>query len=157
MAQDGRPTRDEYFMQIAYAAAQRSTCRRRAVGAVVVDRRGRILSTGYNGSPEGYPHCEELCPAPDAEPCRWSVHAEINALLFAENREPDKTLYVTTSPCRACALAIANAGVRRVVMGEAYSDPGGLEVLQQGGIRTEFLSGEPGPGREDRKPREGST
>lgn len=135
----GRPSRDAYFILIARAAAARSTCRRRAVGAVVVDRRGRILSTGYNGSPEGYPHCEELCPHPESDPCRWSVHAEINALLFAENREPNKTLYVTTSPCRPCALAIANAGVARVVMAEPYRDGGGLEVLARGGIQADFL------------------
>ncbi len=134
-----RLSRDQYFMAIAKAAARRATCRRRAVGAVVVDRRGRILSTGYNGSPEGYPHCEVLCSDPEHEPCRWSVHAEINALLFAENREPDKTLYVTTGPCRDCALAIANAGVSRVVMGEPYRDPGGLEVLASGGIGHEYL------------------
>jgi dCMP deaminase len=139
MADNDRMSRDQYFMAIAQAAARRATCRRRAVGAVVVDRRGRILSTGYNGSPEGYPHCETLCADPEHEPCRWSVHAEINALLFAENREPDKTLYVTTGPCRGCALAIANAGVSRVVMGEPYRDSGGIEVLDRGGIRHEYL------------------
>jgi dCMP deaminase len=136
----GRLSRDEYFMTIAWAASRRSTCRRRSVGAVVVDQRGRILSTGYNGSPEGYPHCEELCgPVVDA-PCRWSVHAEINALLFADNREADKTLYVTTSPCQQCALAIANAGVARVVVGEPYRTDEGLEVLRLGGIPYVFLA-----------------
>jgi len=140
MPEQPRLSRDEYFMAIARAAARRATCRRKAVGAVVVDRLGRILSTGYNGSPEAYPHCETLCPDPEHTPCRWSVHAEINALLFAENREPQKTLYVTTGPCRSCALAIANAGVSRVVMGEPYRDPGGIEVLDQGGIRHEYLA-----------------
>jgi dCMP deaminase len=134
-----RLSRDAYFLTIAWAASRRSTCRRRAVGAVVVDRRGRILSTGYNGSPEGYPHCEELCGAAVSLPCQWSVHAEINALLFADNREPDKTLYVTASPCRACALAIANAGVSRVVIAEPYRSDEGLKVLDRGGIPYEFL------------------
>jgi dCMP deaminase len=135
-----RLTRDEYFMTIAWAASRRSTCARRSVGAVVVDQRGRILSTGYNGSPDGYPHCETLCGPDPGPPCRWSVHAEVNALLFADNREPRKTLYVTASPCRQCALAIANAGVVRVVAGEPYRNDEGLEVLNQGGIPYEFLA-----------------
>lgn len=134
-----RLSRDAYFMTIAKAASRRSTCARRAVGAVVVDHRGRILSTGYNGSPEGYPHCEELCGLLASAPCRWSVHAEINALLFAENREPNKTMYVTTSPCRQCALAIANAGIGRVVILEPYRNEEGLDVLDQGAIPYEFL------------------
>jgi dCMP deaminase len=135
-----RLSRDAYFMTIAWAASRRSTCARRSVGAVVVDRRGRILGTGYNGSPEGYPHCEALCGPLPEPPCRWSVHAEINALLFSDNREPDKTLYVTASPCRQCALAIANAGVTRVVIGEPYRSEEGLMVLRTGHIPYEFLA-----------------
>lgn len=134
-----RLSRDAYFMAIAQAAARRSTCVRRAVGAVVVDRAGRILSTGYNGSPERYPHCEELCGPDPPGPCQWSVHAEINALLFAENRQPEKTLYVTAAPCRQCALAIANAGVARVVIGSPYRTEEGLEVLRRGRIPYEFV------------------
>lgn len=137
-----RPSTDEYFLTLAYTAASRATCMRRRVGAVVVDRRGRILSTGYNGSPEGYPHCGDLgCNRDQA--CQWSVHAEINALLFAENREPEKTLYVTTAPCRACALAIANAGFRRVVIGEPFrAEEGvsGLDVLRRGNIQVDWLA-----------------
>ncbi len=137
-----RPSTDEYFLTLAVTAASRATCVRRRVGAVVVDRRGRVLSTGYNGSPEGYPHCEELgCNRNEA--CQWSVHAEINALLFAENREPEKTLYVTTAPCRACALAVANAGFRRVVVGEPFRPEegvSGLEVLRRGNIRVDWLT-----------------
>lgn len=136
-------SRDAYFMAIAKAASQRSTCVRRAVGAVVVDQAGRILSTGYNGSPQGYPHCETLCGPNPQTPCEWSVHAEINALLFAENREPDKTLYVTASPCRQCALAIANAGIARVVIGSSYRTEEGLSVLLRGNIPFEFLTTPP--------------
>lgn len=136
-----RMSRDAYFMAIAEAASRRSTCVRRAVGAVVVDQTGRILSTGYNGSPQGYPHCETLCGPDPQNPCEWSVHAEINALLFAENREPDKTLYVTASPCRQCALAIANAGIARVVIGSPYRTEEGLAVLSRGHIPFEFFAG----------------
>ncbi len=136
-----RPTKDEYFLQLAHATAQRATCVRRKVGAVVVDQQGRVLSTGYNGSPQGYPHCAALCGEHPPAPCQWSVHAEINALLFAENRAVDKTLYVTTAPCRACALAIANAGVARVVIAEPFRHRDGLDVLDQGRIPWEIHAG----------------
>ncbi len=137
-----RPSRDQYFLGLAHAAAERSTCGRLKVGAVLVDRLGRILSTGYNGSPSGYAHCAELHCNLD-EPCQWSVHAEINALLFSENREPQKTLYVTASPCRSCALAIANAGVGRVVVARAFRTEvgvSGLEVLKRGHIIVEQMA-----------------
>ena len=133
-----RPNKDTYFLQLAHATAERATCVRRKVGAVVVDDRGRILSTGYNGSPQGYPHCEDLCGPNPPGPCQWSVHAEINALLFAENRQPHKTLYVTTAPCRQCALAIANAGIDRVVIAEPFRHREGLDVLETGGIHWEI-------------------
>ena len=138
-----RPTKDEYFLQLAQATAQRATCARRKVGAVVVDHQGRVLSTGYNGSPQGYPHCQALCGMNPPSPCQWSVHAEINALLFAENRSLHKTLYVTTAPCRACALAIANAGVDRVVIAEPFRHREGLDVLDQGQIPWEIAGESP--------------
>ena len=106
----------------------------------MVDGRGRILSTGYNGSPQGYPHCFAVCGPHPEPPCVFSIHAEINALLYADNREPEKTLYVTTSPCRSCALAIANAGIIRVVIGEPYRNDEGLKILELGAIPYEFCT-----------------
>ena len=54
-----RPSNDEYFMDMAQLVSTRSTCLRRKVGAVIVKDK-RVLSTGYNGSPKGTRHCEEL-------------------------------------------------------------------------------------------------
>lgn len=71
------------------------------------------------------------------------MHAEINALLFAENRQPHKTLYVTTAPCRQCALAIANAGIDRVVIAEPFRHREGLAVLEAGGIHWEIAGESP--------------
>lgn len=83
-----RPGKIEYFLQIAMDVARRSTCLRRNYGAVIVDRRGHIISTGYNGQPHGVEHCT-VCyrkihniPAGQRyELCR-SIHAEVNALLI---------------------------------------------------------------------------
>ena len=81
-----RPSWDEYFMRIAHEVATRSTCPRLAVGAVVV-RDKRILTTGYNGSPSGMPHCEDIgClirVVDGRESCQRTLHAEQNAIIQA--------------------------------------------------------------------------
>jgi dCMP deaminase len=122
----GHPQRqswDDYFLDLARTASTRATCSRRKHGAVIVKQR-RIVSTGYNGAPSGYPHCDDgACPraasgAPqgyDYDAC-IAIHAEANALLFSspEERE-DATLYCTGAPCFGCAKLIANSGVAEVV------------------------------------------
>ena len=73
---------NEYFMGIAHQAATRSTCDRKHVGAVIVRDR-TVLSTGYNGSVRGLPHCDEVgCVMEDGH-CITTVHAEANAILQA--------------------------------------------------------------------------
>jgi dCMP deaminase len=122
-----RQSWDEYFLTLADAAATRSNCVRRKVGAVLVHDR-HIRSTGYNGPPSGYGHCDQgacLRAASDqptgADPnydnC-VALHAEANALLFASPDErKGATLYSTAAPCFACAKLIANSGVTEVVTG----------------------------------------
>lgn len=99
-----RISRQQMFMAMSRVAAQRSTCRRLNVGAVVVSmgRVPRLIGIGYNGSPPGEPHCSgSLCPVD--VPCRRAIHAEINALHHAQDEtESDWHLYVTHSPCRYC-------------------------------------------------------
>ncbi|MEY4577919.1 MAG: hypothetical protein RL701_2622 [Pseudomonadota bacterium] len=115
---------DEYFMNIGHEVASRSTCPRKHVGAVVV-RDKTILSTGYNGSVRGLPHCEDAgCMLEDGH-CVRTIHAEVNALIQAAKngtRIDGSTLYVTASPCWNCFKCIANTGIRRIVFGEFYRD-----------------------------------
>jgi hypothetical protein len=77
-----RPTWDEYFMSIAKLAASRSTCPRASVGVVIV-KDNRILSTGYNGSPSGEPHCTEIGCLMINNHCERTIHAETNAVVQA--------------------------------------------------------------------------
>lgn len=105
-----RPSRHQTFMEIARVVAKRSTCMRLNVGAVIVHNR-RIISLGFNGSPEGQPHCQgNECPGKDG--CKLTVHAEMNALQHI----PEGTmaygsdLYVTDSPCAHCFHSIAEDG-----------------------------------------------
>lgn len=117
---------DTYFLDLARQAATRSSCTLAKHGAVIVSKR-RIRSTGYNGTPTGYGHCDQgACPrgkkGDQTKPC-WGLHAEANAILYAGTEEREgSTLYITAPPCLDCAKLIANSGVREVVATEAPSD-----------------------------------
>lgn len=139
-----RPTWEEYFMSIAEQVAERSTCIRRHVGAVVVKDK-RLLTTGYNGVPSGIEHCttrgclRDQLGIPSGERhelCR-GTHAEQNALLqSARYGTPidGSTLYCTTQPCAQCAKMIINAGIVEIVFKGGYPDTLALELLEEAGI-----------------------
>jgi len=122
-----RPSRQQYFMQIARDVSTRSTCLRRQHGAVII-KDDQILSTGYNGSPTGMPHCDTLgclreelnVPSGERyELCR-SVHAEANAIIQAAHNGVQingATMYITGMPCYMCAKMIVNAGIKEVWVG----------------------------------------
>ena len=119
-----RASWDEYFMNIARVVSSRSTCPRKSVGAVIV-RDKTILSTGYNGSIRGMPHCTEAGHMMENGHCVATIHAESNAILQAARNGvmiDGGTIYVTASPCWNCFKEIANSGIRRVVYGEFYRD-----------------------------------
>lgn len=96
-----RPSWDEYFMGITLEVARRSTCNRAQVGAIIV-RDKRILTTGYNGSPTGLPHCTEAgCLIVNGH-CVRTLHAEQNAIIQAALHgvsTDGATIYVTHQPC----------------------------------------------------------
>jgi len=120
-------------MDIARQVATRATCDRKHVGSVVVRDR-TILSTGYNGSIRGMPHCDEVGHMMESGHCVATVHAEANAILQAAKngvRIDGATLYTTASPCWPCFKLIANSGCVRIVYGEFYRDPRIFEVAAQ--------------------------
>lgn len=149
---DVRPSRDRVCMDMADLFADRSTCSRNHVGAVVAQA-GRILVTGYNGAPAGMDHCNHDCtcdldyiekfdvhsPSCPAElPCRVSVHAEANAIAYAARYGiilRGTTLYTTLSPCYGCAQLIINTGIKVVWYRETYRDTEGIELLKQAGLK----------------------
>ncbi|MGH7949333.1 MAG: deoxycytidylate deaminase, partial [Candidatus Binataceae bacterium] len=122
---------DQYFMTITREVAERSTCLRAKVGAVIVRDRS-ILATGYNGSPAGLPHCTEVgCLIyesinPDGEVeqnCFRTIHAEINAITQAARNGAairDADIYVTHTPCIHCMKVLINTGIRNVFFGTPY-------------------------------------
>lgn len=122
-----RPSIDDYFLKMTSTISERSTCLRRKVGAVMVGDK-HIVSTGYNGSPSGEPHCIDtgICQKPvhaeNMENC-VAVHAEMNAIVQATLHGVSTkgcTLYCTHSPCVMCRRVLKNAGIVRIVFNEEY-------------------------------------
>uniref|UniRef100_A0A7C4CCH8 dCMP deaminase family protein n=1 Tax=Fervidobacterium thailandense TaxID=1008305 RepID=A0A7C4CCH8_9BACT len=132
-SENKRESWDEYFKKIAKIIAERSTCTHRKVGAVIVKDK-RILATGYNQPPSGFPHCDEIgcirddlgIPSGRNQEICYGLHAEQNALMQAAKfgiSTEGATMYVTHKPCSVCARLIINAGIKRVVYIEGYPDP----------------------------------
>jgi dCMP deaminase len=145
-----RPSWPEYFMSIAQLVATRSTCLRRAVGAVLVKDK-RILATGYNGAPTGIRHCIEtgclrerlgVKPGERHELCR-GLHAEQNVIIQAAYygvMTQGTTLYSTHKPCIICSKMLINAGVKKIVYLEGYPDALADEMLVEANIEVERLA-----------------
>lgn len=133
---DKRISWENYFMNIAKEVATRSTCDRKHVGAIIV--RGKtILSTGYNGSIRGLPHCDTVGHEMENGHCVRTIHAEANAIVQAsrhgiqiENAE----IYITASPCYNCFKMIANAGINRIYYGEFYRDERIIDLAKKLGV-----------------------
>jgi dCMP deaminase len=136
-----RASWDEYFMSIAQVVASRSTCPRKYVGSVIVRNR-TILSTGYNGSIRGMPHCSDVGHMMEDGHCVATIHAEANAIIQAARNGvmiEGATIYVTASPCWSCFKQIANAGIVRICYGEFYRDNRIFDVATEVGIELVHL------------------
>jgi dCMP deaminase len=152
-----RPTWDQYFMRITHEVAERSTCLRAKVGAVIVRDRS-ILATGYNGSPAGLPHCTEAgcliyeSRNPDGEieqNCFRTIHAEINAITQAARNGAairDADIYVTHTPCIHCLKVLINTGIRTVFYGKPYKLNTLADLLKYARIRLVAVAPESGSG-----------
>ncbi|RDW58063.1 hypothetical protein BP6252_13474 [Coleophoma cylindrospora] len=145
-----RPSWDQYFMQLASLAAQRSNCMKRRVGCVLV-REKRVISTGYNGTPRGLKNCGEggcqrcndgLSSGVGLGTC-LCIHAEENALLEAgrERIREGAILYCDTCPCLTCSIKIAQVGISEVVYSQGYSMDGETAaVFKEAGVHLRQFS-----------------
>jgi len=142
-----RPSRDKILMETARLFSKRSTCKVK-VGAVLA-REGRVIATGYNGSPPGQPHCVDAgCILDNTHRCTRTIHSEINVILMAARygiSTEGTTLYCTTAPCPNCSKLLSNSGIIRVVYDKIYRDPyttnGAVHILRNGGISVERYEG----------------
>jgi len=139
-----RISRDQMFMEIARIVSKRSTCLRSQVGAVLV-KNNRIVSIGYAGSPPGAPHCDpSTCNKDTPGGCKNTIHAEKNAIDFAQKEgisTEGATIYITMSPCKACAEEILKAGIKRVVYDRLYRDSSGIQLLDDHSVAVELFWG----------------
>lgn len=127
---------EEYFMNIAKQVATRSTCDRKHVGAVIVRDR-TILSTGYNGSIRGMPHCDDVGHMMENGHCVATIHAESNAILQAAKNGVmigGAEIFITASPCWPCFKMLANADIKKIYYGEFYRDERIFDVAKKLGI-----------------------
>lgn len=132
-------------MTITRQVAERSTCLRAKVGAVIVRERS-ILATGYNGAPAGMPHCLEVgCLVYESrtpngeneENCFRTIHAEINAIAQAARngtRIDEASIYVTHTPCIHCFKTLVNTGIKRIYYEKAYKMHTLEELLVNTGV-----------------------
>jgi len=128
-----RPSFDEIYMDLANKLAMRSHCVKMHVGAVLC-KDTRIISLGYNGPPAGTHNCDEEwaehgCPRDSKGGCSLAIHAEQNAILYAAKNKASmegSTLYVTLSPCLACARIIFTSGIKTVYYLNSYADYKGI-------------------------------
>lgn len=124
-----KPSFDDIYMDLAEKLALRSHCVKAKVGAVLT-KETRIISLGYNGPPAGTHNCdeewpEEGCPRDSKGSCSLALHAEQNAILYATKNNismDGATLYVTLSPCIACARVIFTIGIKKVFYLNSYAD-----------------------------------
>lgn len=153
---DNRIERINWFLRMAALVAERGTCERAQVGAVIV-KDGRIISIGYNGSAPGQPHCtgvgcevdDHLCTCGDCNPepfvdrckhaegCERTIHAEANAIAFAAKAGAATDgceMYCTHGPCYPCAKLMLSAGIIAIHFNDPYRDPRGEELLMRAGL-----------------------
>jgi dCMP deaminase len=145
-----RPDWDQYFMKITRDVAERSTCLKRKVGAIVV-KDHRVLSTGYNGAPKNIEHCSKAgclrkkLKVPSGqrhELCR-GLHAEQNAIIQAAVhgvKIDGATMYCTFQPCIICVKMMINAGIKKLIYGGDYPDKLALKMLKESKMKVERSS-----------------
>jgi len=139
-----RPSWDEYFMKMAMLVAERSTCLRHHVGAIIVKDK-RILTTGYNGAASGIKDCTErgclrdelgIESGKNHEICR-AIHAEQNAIIQGGLHGINLNggiMYCTHHPCIICAKMIVNSGIKKVVAYNNYPDESTVELFKEAGV-----------------------
>ncbi len=128
-----RPNFDDIFMELAVNLAKRSHCIKAQVGAVLT-KDTRIISIGYNGPPAGTHNCDDEfpdtgCPRDSKGSCSLALHAEQNAILYAAKNGSaieGATIYVTLSPCIACARIIYSMKISRVLYLHSYAEYKGI-------------------------------
>lgn len=127
---------DEYFMGVAMLAAERSKDPSTQVGACIVDQDNKIVSTGYNGAPQGYDDDTCMCWEREGDflhtKYAYVCHAELNAILNSPHSVKNCKIYVALFPCNECAKAIIQSGIKEIIyMDDKYANTDGVIVSKK--------------------------
>lgn len=126
------------FLKIAENVSEFSKAKRLKVGAIIVSESGKIIGTGYNGTPSG---TENDCEDSENKTNGHVIHAELNAILNSTiSNLSNSTIYLTHSPCIRCAAAIAQVGIKKVIYSEEYRILDGIQFLNKNDIQTLHLN-----------------
>ncbi|HEY4503090.1 MAG TPA: cytidine/deoxycytidylate deaminase family protein [Candidatus Paceibacterota bacterium] len=149
-----RPSWDEYFLQMAELVGTRGTCDRGHAGTVIVKDK-RILASGYVGSPEGLPHCDEVghelhtvnnIDGSVSQHCIRTAHSETNAIANAARfgiAIDGATMYSKMVACYSCAKLVVNSGIKRFVAVKDYHQSSGTKaIFKKAGIKLEIINKE---------------
>jgi dCMP deaminase len=120
------------FLEIAKIIASFSRAKRLQVGAVIVSTRGRILGTGFNGTPNSV---DNVCETVNNKTYDYVIHAELNSILNASSSDlRGSTMYLTDSPCIKCASAILQVGISKIIFLNKYRITDGIDFLIKHGV-----------------------
>jgi dCMP deaminase len=129
---------DKRYLRMARIWAENSYCKRRQVGALIVNNQ-MIISDGYNGTPSGF---ENVCEDENNVTKPYVLHAEANAITkvaASNNNSKGATIYITSSPCIECAKLIIQSGIKRVVYCENYHTSEGVDLLNRAGVEVNYI------------------
>jgi dCMP deaminase len=134
-----RPCNEQFFLEIAGRVAKRGTCMRRKVGCVLTDKQNNVLTTAYNATPAGLPHCTDSpCKGAFAKPGEnlhscLAKHAEELALIKCKDIYAIKDCYVTISPCPECVRRLLDTSCQRIIFAEEYADTSAKAIWEKAG------------------------
>lgn len=143
---------DELFMSLVFLISMKSKDKNTHVGAVIVDKKNRIVSLGYNGLPRGCDDCKkERQEAPNKY--FWFEHAETNAILNTNDDLNGCTMYTNGIPCVDCARKLVQKGIKKVVVHKKWDKDNSpkwkestdisKEMFAETGIIIRYFKGKP--------------
>lgn len=117
-----RPTINETMLSIAKVLSLRGTCLKKQVGCVAINKKGHIISSGYNGQARGLVHCQPESPCRawhNSEASCFAIHSEMNMLMRCPDIDDIETVYITEKPCDKCLLSIQNTSCKSIIYGHS--------------------------------------
>jgi len=126
-----RPDWDNFWFTLAIIYSTRGTCDRLRVACLIVKNK-RLAGAGFNGSPHGQPHCDDVGHLMIEGHCERTLHSEENAIINTSREDlRDATAYVTATPCYRCVKMLINSGVKKIYYMSVYQNSRGFDQIEE--------------------------